>query len=223
MKTVRLLAVCSLLACGHLAAAADSRFAERITVTEVEIPVRVLIDGQPVRGLAAEHFELFDRGVQQQILSCEERDLSLRVSSPESPAAEYEPDPESSEGRKLLVVFDSNFSRRHYLLRALRGVRAMVDSQIHPTDRVAIAVYNAASGLNLVEGFTVERERITLALDVVEAILSSDRKGLEEAHRALFQLTDQQLGDEEADPRLRHFDRMVAAVGPTAAVALQGT
>ena len=25
------------------------------------------------------------------------------------------------------------------------------------------------------------------------------------------------------DPKLRHFDRMVAAVGPTAAVALQGT
>jgi VWFA-related protein len=223
MNTLRLLVVCSLVACGHLAAAADSQFAERITVTEVEIPVRVLIDGQPVRGLAAEHFELFDRGVRQQILSCEERDLSLRVSPPEGPPADYRPDPESSDGRKLLVVFDSRFSRRHYLVRALRGVRAMVDFQIHPTDRVAIAVYNGASGLNLVEGFTVDRERITLALDIVDAILSSDRKGLQGAHAALLQLTDRQLQDEDADPRLRHFDRMVAAVGPTAAVALQGT
>ena len=112
MKTARLLlVVCSLVACGHLATAADSQFAERITVTEVEIPVRVLIDGQPVRGLTAEHFELFDRGVPQQILSCEERDLSLRLPPPESPPAEYRPDPESSDGRKLLVVFDSTFSQ----------------------------------------------------------------------------------------------------------------
>jgi VWFA-related protein len=223
MKTARLIAVCSLLACGAMAMAAeDSRFAERITVTEVEIPVRVLVDGRPLRGLTAEHFELFDRGVRQEILSCEERDLSIPVSAIEESPVEQRPDPESSDGRKLLVVFDSYFSRRHYLLRALRGVRAMVESQIHPTDLVAISVYNAASGLNLVAGFTNDRERTALALDVVEAILSSDRKGLQEARTALLELTDQQLGA-DADPKLLHFDRMVSAVGPTAALALQGT
>ena len=88
---------------------------------------------------------------------------------------------------------------------------------------MAVAVYNGASGLNLVDGFTADGRRITLALDVVEAILSSDRKGLAEAHKELARLTDQQLADGEMDPKLRRFDRMVAAVGPTAAVALQGT
>jgi VWFA-related protein len=201
IDTVRLIVFCSLLTLGSMAMAVeDSRFAERITVTEVEIPVRVLVDGQPVRGLTAENFELFDRGVPQQILSCEERDLSLEVLSPESPTADYLPDPESSDGRKLLIVFDGAFSRRQYLLRALRGVRTMADSQIHPTDRVAVAVYNGASGLNLVDGFTADGKRITLALDVVEAILSSDRKGLAEAHKELARLTDQQLADGEMDP-----------------------
>ena len=60
-----------------LAVSAAEEFAERIVVTEVEIPVRVLVDGRPLRGLDADDFELFDRGVRQEILSFEEMDLAI--------------------------------------------------------------------------------------------------------------------------------------------------
>ena len=54
---------------------AQERFSDRIAVTEVEEPVRVLIKGQPLSGLTQDDFELYDEGVLQDILGFEERDL----------------------------------------------------------------------------------------------------------------------------------------------------
>ncbi|MCK4825345.1 hypothetical protein KA005_56885, partial [bacterium] len=40
---------------------------EKVTVTAVEVPVRVLLKGEVIRGLAKEDFEVFENGVKQEI------------------------------------------------------------------------------------------------------------------------------------------------------------
>ena len=50
----------------------------RPTVVAVEIPVRVLRDGQPVRGLTAENFAVFDEGEPREITSFDVLDLEDR-------------------------------------------------------------------------------------------------------------------------------------------------
>jgi hypothetical protein len=45
--------------------AAQKKIQEDVTV--VEVPVRVLLKGQPVRDLGREHFKVFENGVEQEI------------------------------------------------------------------------------------------------------------------------------------------------------------
>jgi len=47
--------------------AAQEKIQEDVTVTVVEVPVRVLLKGQPVRDLGREHFKVFENGVEQEI------------------------------------------------------------------------------------------------------------------------------------------------------------
>ena len=47
--------------------AAQEKIQEDVTVTLVEVPVRVLLKGRPVRDLGREHFKVFENGVEQEI------------------------------------------------------------------------------------------------------------------------------------------------------------
>ena len=49
---------------------------DRLAVTAVEIPVQVLRRGEPLRGLTAADFEVYDRGVRQQIIDFDVLDLT---------------------------------------------------------------------------------------------------------------------------------------------------
>lgn len=55
---------------------------EKVTVTAAEIPVRVLQDGQPVKGLTKDDFELFENGIPQRINAFET--VSRKVSAPQA-------------------------------------------------------------------------------------------------------------------------------------------
>ncbi len=223
-------------------AAPRDRFGEQIAVTAVEVPVRVLVDGKPLRGLKAGDFELLDRGVPQQITGFEVVDLSL--------AAPAEAPPEGPDGlagapagRRLLVLFDLANSRRSFLVRAARGVRRMVGEQVHPADRMAVALYSGNAGVELLTGFTRDPETLRLALDAVEALLDADRRALRAAQAALTEHSgratttrgvdgpDAELDTAQpggagsaaaANPRLREFTRLASALGTTAALVLQG-
>ena len=54
----------------------QDRFTEMIGVTEVQGPVRVLVKGQPLAGLTRDDFEIYDRGVLQDIVGFVSRDRS---------------------------------------------------------------------------------------------------------------------------------------------------
>lgn len=167
----------------------EQRFSDMISVTEVEVPVRVLVKGKPLLGLTAENFEIFDKGEPRPIVGFRQVDLveDLREGTVETPGREAGDEP----GRNLMVLIDFAFSRRVRLNMALRGVRKMVETQLDPSDRLAIATYGPISGLNLLVGYTHDREAIGLALDAIDGMLDAKRKPQREAllqlHRARFE------------------------------------
>src|SRR4030042_3227048 len=77
-------ALCLLLACvfivGALFAEAQERPREEVTVTAVEVPVRVLLKGEAVRDLTREDFEIFENGIKQEITQFEV--ISRKIARP---------------------------------------------------------------------------------------------------------------------------------------------
>jgi VWFA-related protein len=193
----------------------SEQYSETLEVTVVEVPVRVLVKGEPVAGLTREDFEIFDQGVRQEITAFESQVLArVEESTPTTLPLEQQ-----ASGRRLLVLFDFSSTRRQYLARSLNAVRKMVSSQLHPSDRVAIATYGKYSGLILLVGFTAEAVELTAALDLVGAILDADRKAqrsiLEKLNRLRFGSSET-----EENTRVRVFQRLTEELGETAALSL---
>ena len=192
---------------------AQERFEDRVQVTEVQVPVRVLVKGDPVRGLTKADFELFEGKERREILGFEVRDLTpLRA----APVELGDAAPKSSEaGRRILLLADFSFSRRQRLANALREIRGSLDLQLHPNDRVAVGTWGYVSGLNLLVGFTNDRQKIELALDAVEAMLDAkrgrQRDSLDRLHRARF-------GSDEGPEST--FQVLAEELGPASALAI---
>ncbi len=128
-------------------------FRETTSVVVVEVPVQVTSDGEPVRGLGRENFQLFDDGRKQEILGVEMIDLS-----------EMEPAALPSAARRhFLVLFDFSLSDPESILRGQRATRDLLAS-LHPADVVGVATYSAANGVKLVLGFTSDRRQAELAI-----------------------------------------------------------
>lgn len=160
-------------------AAHAQRFGEEISITEVEIPVHVLRRGEPVRGLTADDFEVFDDGEPREIIGFRVIDLT-RIE--EAPGAAAGKDPIAAleaEGRRILLLFDFVFSRPHYLERSLLGTRDLLAEQLHPADRVGVA-FLTGSGANLLLGFTRDRTELDAALGVVHSLLDRDDAAVRE-------------------------------------------
>ncbi len=193
----------------------SEQYAETLEVTVVEVPVRVLVKGEPVAGLTRDDFEVYDQGEVQKITAFESQVLA-RVESPTPTGESLEV---RASGRRLLVLFDFSSTRRLYLARSLKAVREMVSSQLHPLDRVAIATYGKYSGLTVLIGFTNEPEELESALDLIGAILDADRKA---QRRIIEALNRQRFGTTEAaaDTSVRVFQRLAEELGATAALAL---
>ena len=199
-------------------------FSDEISITEVEIPVRVLHRGEPVRGLTAEDFVVLDRGEPREIVGFRVIDLATREPGRPARGAPREPSRAGSwigttapgEGRNILLLFDFVFSRRHKLEQALTGAEEMLAHQLHPADRIAIA-YLTGGGANLILGFTEDRREIGLALDVVGALL--DRR-TERARARLAEL-DRASGPGGDRPRTRAAE-LNSRFGAVAAVAILG-
>ena len=59
------------------------RFGDTTSVTVVEIPVQVIRDGAPVRGLTAENFEILDGRKRQELVALDIVDLTLESGTTE--------------------------------------------------------------------------------------------------------------------------------------------
>jgi len=162
-----LLAIC--LALGAAALAAQN-FTESTQVVVVEVPVQVVRDGEPVRGLTAADFELYDGRKKVPVTGFEVLDLS--TASTAQGQATQEPPPASAR-RHFLILFDLSFSDAKAVFQARKAAQEMVGA-LHPTDLVAVATYSN-KGPQIALGFTSDRRQITSAIETLGLPELSDR------------------------------------------------
>ncbi|HWM93669.1 MAG TPA: VWA domain-containing protein [Thermoanaerobaculia bacterium] len=140
-----------------LGAQVPPTFSDTTEVTAVEIPVQVLLDGKPVRGLTAENFAVYRDKSRQPVTGFDMVDLASlpgeKVDEVPAPAR-----------RHFLLLFDLSFSEPKSILQARAAAKDLLTG-LHPADLVAVGTYAASQGPELVLGFTSDRSQIERAID----------------------------------------------------------
>jgi VWFA-related protein len=151
-----------LLLLGSGMVSGQTRFSDVTDVVVVEIPVQVIHDGEPVRGLTAEDFEVRDSRKKRQIVHFDEIDVSLDGEGAETSVEDIP----ISARRHFLLLFDLALSRPGTVLRAREAAKRLVHTSLHPTDLVSVALYSV-NGAQILLGFTSDREQIEIAIDTL--------------------------------------------------------
>jgi len=142
---------------------------ERTDVVAVEIPIQVVRDGQPVRGLIQADFAIFDGKKKQEITGFEVIDLAATPPAPTSatPATINPLPPVSPAARRhFLILFDLANSEPKAIVRARAAVQKVVD-RLYPSDLVAVATHAPSTGPKLLVGFTSDRRQIAGAIETL--------------------------------------------------------
>ena len=142
------------------ATSAFAQLRETVNVNVVEVPVSVVdASGNPVRGLTAANFELYDRGKKQAITSFDKIDFASKETvtaiSPLNPAAR----------RSFLLLFDLGFSSPRSLVRAQEAARRFVTTAVQPRDLVGVGTIDNDHGFRLLTAFTTDRDLIASAVN----------------------------------------------------------
>lgn len=143
-------------------------FEDTSDVVAVEVPVNVVDrNGDPVRGLSAEDFEVYDGGDRQKITSFEVIDLRKLEAEPTTAEAARRADLPSAARRHFLLLFDLSFSTPTSVLKARMAARDFLLNGLHPTDLAAVATYSLETGTRLVVTFTPDRAQLARAIDTL--------------------------------------------------------
>lgn len=147
----------------------NETFEGATSVTVVEVPVQVVDrDGNPIRGLTRDNFEIRDGRDRPDILYFDAYDVS-----PGSPTAKEEPI--TSAGRRhFLLLFDLSFAAPSSILRAREAAQGILDD-LQPTDLVAVGTVSVTRGPELVLAFTPDRKAAALAIETLGAPQVVDR------------------------------------------------
>ncbi|MBV8519365.1 MAG: VWA domain-containing protein [Acidobacteria bacterium] len=137
---------------------------ESVQVNLVEVPVTVLTsDGQPVRDLTKDNFEVYDQGHRKEITNFEMIDVAARVHEPALEHAEIS----SAAARNFLILFDLGNSEPASLIRARGAAHEFVNRQVVPRDRVAVATIAPQQGFRIVANFSTDRKLASSAIDAL--------------------------------------------------------
>ena len=146
-------------------------FEDTSQVISVEVPLTVVDrNGQPLRGLTADDFEIWDGGQRQTISSFEAVDLDvLEAAHAAAGPASVQRLPElgSSARRHFLLLFDLSFSTPTAVLRARMAARDFVLNELQPSDLAAVATYTIENGPKLVVTFTPDRAQLARGIDTL--------------------------------------------------------
>ena len=151
-------------------AAPEQRFSGATEVVSVEVPVHAVDkNGNPLRGLTRESFEVYDDGKKQTLTSFEVVDLAAEMTVPAAATAERPaPSPASAAARRhFLLLFDLSFSSPTAILRARLAAREFVLESLHPHDLVGVATYSLQQGPKLVVTFTPDRAQVARGIDTL--------------------------------------------------------
>jgi len=160
-------AVLGLCLAAPVRAEQQQRFSQSTEVTVVEVPVQVLRDGKPVRGLKAEDFEVYEGRSKQPVTGFETLDLTNAPATPE--AARQVP---MSARRRFVLLFDLGFSSPAQMARARQAAKDLLRDSFHATDLVAVAAYLPARGPQLLLGFTPDRQLVESVIDRLSPVQS---------------------------------------------------
>jgi VWFA-related protein len=140
--------------------AAAERFAgESTNVVAIEVPVEVVKDGQPVRGLSAADFEVAEGRRKLKVTGFDVVDLATASTQPGTAALS------TAARRRFLLLFDFAFSDPRSVAKARQAARDLVLKGLHPTDLVAVVTYSLAQGSQLALDFTSDRRQIDWAIE----------------------------------------------------------
>jgi VWFA-related protein len=137
----------------------DQSFTETTEVTAVEIPVQVVLDGKPVRGLTAENFVVYQEKKKEAVTGFEMVDL---YAVPDGKAG----DVPAPARRHFLLLFDLSFSEPKAIVKARDAATGLLD-ELHGSDLVAVATYTASRGPELILGFTTDLDQARAAIETL--------------------------------------------------------
>jgi len=139
------------------------KFGEQVDVTVVEIAVTVVgRDGNSVRGLTKDNFEIFDDGQKRAVEYFDVVDTApaqrkANFSSPRiaNPVAR----------RSFLLVFDLTNSVPGTIVRARDAARQFIAKDVRDGDLVAVSSFSVERGFRLITAFTSDRDLLINAVD----------------------------------------------------------
>ena len=132
---------------------------ETVNVTVVEVPVTVIDRaGDPIRGLDAGNFEIYEDGKKREIASFDRIDFtsheSMQAASRLNPSAR----------RNFMLLFDLSFSTPMSITRAQQAARDFITRTMQDRDRVAIATIDVQRGYRLLTAFTTDKLLLSQAI-----------------------------------------------------------
>jgi VWFA-related protein len=139
-------------------------FSGATDVVVVEVPVQVLKDGEPVRGLTASDFEVWAGKERLPVTGFEMLDLEAPAPPPSDKG--WKPAQPITARRHFLLLFDLAFSSPRALAKGQEAARDLLDG-LHPSDLVAVATYTPSRGPELLLGFTTDRRQARSALEIL--------------------------------------------------------
>ena len=148
---------------------ADGQLKESINVHLVEVPVTVTDrDGNPIRGLTAANFEIYDEGKKREITTFDKIDFgsaeSMKSTSQLNPAAR----------RSFLLLFDMSFSSPVGRAKAQEAARNFIARGIQRRDLAAVATVDVERGFRMLTSFTTDKTLLTSAITNPKLFRSSD-------------------------------------------------
>ena len=153
--------------------AVAQRFTESADIVVVEVPVQVLQDGKPVRGLTAGEFEVWDGRERPPVVGFEVLDLARPPAA--SAAGAQSPAVPAAARRHFLLLFDLSFAEPRSIERARQAARDLLAEGLHPSDLVGVATYSTTRGASLALGFTSDRGQVEAALEGLDRPEMFDR------------------------------------------------
>ncbi|HUF77977.1 MAG TPA: VWA domain-containing protein [Thermoanaerobaculia bacterium] len=184
-------------------------FIDRVDVNVINVDVYVTDrQGEPVTGLTATDFEVFENGRQVTIsnfYSIQDRKLVAAgtLAPEEAPAEAGSPEPLAEpaeqglpeDQRLSLIVYVDNLNiRPHNRRRVLQDVRSFLRRELTREDRVMLATFERA--LHVRVPFTTDAERVVEALFEVDELSGLGVHAESERRDVLRQIEDAQSGGE---------------------------
>jgi hypothetical protein len=178
---------------------AQQRQQESVTVTAVEVPVRVLQKGRVVRDLTREDFEIYENGVKQDITAFDV--LSRKISSPIDKA-------QSRAAKRTFILIFNVFD---YTDAVGEGIDYFFENFFRPGDQILIitedSVLNIERGRNLSQMIqslkeTLKQYKVISTAQILKAYRDLDY----EADRLLSSLRETRGGSSWDQAVLRFYD-----------------